>query len=74
MALSMLLQLVDRNPGLSATVLRVERAAAATVADHDEDRSLSTKTTGGTTAPDTPVLFSQLTVQGGGGATDTGEC
>ncbi|ORY43580.1 Sodium/hydrogen exchanger family-domain-containing protein [Leucosporidium creatinivorum] len=72
--LALLVQLVARNPSLEATIVRVERAAEPTQDDRDEEQGLSTKanTRDGRTSEEmsTPILFSQLTVQGGG-ATDT---
>lgn len=75
--LALLVQLVARNPSLEATIVRVERAAEPTQDDRDEEQGLSTKANtrdGRSTSEEmsTPILFSQLTVQGGG-ATDTGE-
>jgi hypothetical protein len=72
--LALVVQLVLQNQGLTATIVRVERAAEPT----SDDRALSTKQTtrggsAGVSEAETPVLFSQLTVHGGGGATDTGK-
>lgn len=67
-----------RNPSLEATIVRVERAAEPTQDDREEqEQGLSTKGNTRTSSEveggmsGTPVLFSQLTVQGGG-AVDTG--
>ncbi|SCV69534.1 BQ2448_2554 [Microbotryum intermedium] len=72
--LNLLVQLVAQHSGLSATVVKIERAAEATAAD----QALSTKnnTRDGSSSSteaihDTPALLSLFTVQGGGGAVDT---
>lgn len=72
--LALLVQLVARNPSLEATIVRVERAAEPTQDDREEEQGLSTKANTRASSDEgaTPILFSQLTVQGGG-ATDTGE-
>lgn len=67
-SLELVLQLVERNPALSATIIRIERSAEPT----SEDLGLLPTKEGSLTSSssdDMPVM-NQLTIQGGG-ATDT---
>lgn len=67
--LNLVVQLITRNPGLSATVTRFSKAAEPT--QDDLGTKFTTRNSGSVAEDVTPILFSQLTVQGGQTGADT---
>ncbi|KAM0756252.1 hypothetical protein T439DRAFT_320950 [Meredithblackwellia eburnea MCA 4105] len=70
--LNFIVQLARRNPGVSATIVRVTPAAEPT----PQDTALATKQSTRFSDDESPMIFSQLTIHGGsgpsaGGAIDT---